>query len=294
MSPPGRPGRICPGHPGADPGPDAPRLERVPDPDPTPAVEITGLTMRYGDKTAVDDLTMRVESGTITAVLGPNGAGKTTSLETCEGYRVPAAGPGARARSGPGPRPARPAPPDRGDAAGRRGVVRRARDGDAPARGPAARAPVGHLDARRSAGAGRLRAHAVPPALRGPAAAARAGDGRGRAPRAGVRRRAHGRHGRRCPAHDLGAAGGAAPRRGDRRADHPLPGGGRAAGRPGAHHRPRRADRLRLAARADPGRLARHDPAGRHRAVPARGARVAAPHAGRRGRGDRASTPARC
>jgi ABC-2 type transport system ATP-binding protein len=45
--------------------------------------------MRYGDKTAVDDLSLTVERGSITAVLGPNGAGKTTTLETCEGYRAP-------------------------------------------------------------------------------------------------------------------------------------------------------------------------------------------------------------
>ena len=48
--------------------------------------------MRYGDKTAVDGLSLTVESHTITAVLGPNGAGKTTTLETCEGYRRPQQG----------------------------------------------------------------------------------------------------------------------------------------------------------------------------------------------------------
>jgi ABC-2 type transport system ATP-binding protein len=57
-----------------------------------PAVEIDGLVMRYGDTLAVDDLSLTVERGTITAVLGPNGAGKTTTLETCEGYRGPQAG----------------------------------------------------------------------------------------------------------------------------------------------------------------------------------------------------------
>src|SRR5690606_18560949 len=51
------------------------------------AVEIDGLVMRYGDKVAVDGLSLRVERGTITSVLGPNGAGKTTTLETCEGFR---------------------------------------------------------------------------------------------------------------------------------------------------------------------------------------------------------------
>ena len=43
--------------------------------------------MRYGNKVAVDGLSLTVERGSITAVLGPNGAGKTTTLETCEGFR---------------------------------------------------------------------------------------------------------------------------------------------------------------------------------------------------------------
>jgi len=61
-------------------------------PAPSPAVEIDGLVMRYGDKVAVDGLTLSVGRGSITAVLGPNGAGKTTTLETCEGFRKPQAG----------------------------------------------------------------------------------------------------------------------------------------------------------------------------------------------------------
>jgi len=61
-------------------------------PTPSPAVEIDGLVMRYGDKLAVDGLTLTVDRGSITAVLGPNGAGKTTTLETCEGFRRPQAG----------------------------------------------------------------------------------------------------------------------------------------------------------------------------------------------------------
>ncbi|MDO7869576.1 ABC transporter ATP-binding protein [Nocardioides jiangxiensis] len=48
--------------------------------------------MRYGDKVAVDGLSLTVERGSITAVLGPNGAGKTTTLETCEGFRRPQSG----------------------------------------------------------------------------------------------------------------------------------------------------------------------------------------------------------
>jgi ABC-2 type transport system ATP-binding protein len=48
--------------------------------------------MRYGDKTAVDGLSLTVDTGSITAILGPNGAGKTTTVETCEGYRRPQSG----------------------------------------------------------------------------------------------------------------------------------------------------------------------------------------------------------
>ena len=55
----------------------------------SPAVSVENLTMRYGEKTAVDDLDLVVARNTVTAVLGPNGAGKTTTLETCEGYRAP-------------------------------------------------------------------------------------------------------------------------------------------------------------------------------------------------------------
>ncbi len=58
----------------------------------SPAVEIDGLVMAYGDKVAVDGLSLEVARGSVTAVLGPNGAGKTTTLETCEGYRVPQRG----------------------------------------------------------------------------------------------------------------------------------------------------------------------------------------------------------
>ena len=57
-----------------------------------PAVAIDALVMRYGEKVAVDGLSLTVERGSITAVLGPNGAGKTTTLETAEGYRRPHSG----------------------------------------------------------------------------------------------------------------------------------------------------------------------------------------------------------
>jgi len=56
------------------------------------AVEVVDLVKRYGERTVVNGLTLRVERGSVTAVLGPNGAGKTTTIETCEGFRTPDAG----------------------------------------------------------------------------------------------------------------------------------------------------------------------------------------------------------
>lgn len=44
------------------------------------AVEMEGLTKRYGDLLAVDKLSINIEEGEIFGLLGPNGAGKTTTL----------------------------------------------------------------------------------------------------------------------------------------------------------------------------------------------------------------------
>jgi ABC-2 type transport system ATP-binding protein len=56
------------------------------------AIEATGLTIRYGDLTAVDRVSFTVAAGSIVALLGPNGAGKTSTVEALEGYRRPDAG----------------------------------------------------------------------------------------------------------------------------------------------------------------------------------------------------------
>ena len=58
----------------------------------TPAVEITGLVKRYGSRTAVDGLSLKMDRGRLLALLGPNGAGKTTTVEVCEGFLRPDAG----------------------------------------------------------------------------------------------------------------------------------------------------------------------------------------------------------
>jgi ABC-2 type transport system ATP-binding protein len=43
-------------------------------------IEVRGLTKRYGDTTAVDDLTFEVRPGYVTGFLGPNGSGKSTTM----------------------------------------------------------------------------------------------------------------------------------------------------------------------------------------------------------------------
>ncbi|MDH5019421.1 ABC transporter ATP-binding protein [Halobacterium rubrum] len=55
-------------------------------------IEIESLTKRYGDLTAVDDLTFEVADGEVFGFLGPNGAGKTTAIRTLLGMQAPTAG----------------------------------------------------------------------------------------------------------------------------------------------------------------------------------------------------------
>jgi len=55
-------------------------------------IEIRGLTKRYGDKVAVNDLSFTIEPGRVTGFLGPNGAGKTTTMRLILGLDYPSAG----------------------------------------------------------------------------------------------------------------------------------------------------------------------------------------------------------
>jgi len=58
----------------------------------TTAVEIRGLTKRYGDAMALDGVDITVEEGSIFGFLGPNGAGKTTTLRIMTGLARPTSG----------------------------------------------------------------------------------------------------------------------------------------------------------------------------------------------------------
>src|SRR5580693_4412229 len=58
----------------------------------TGMIEARGLTKRYGDKVAVDDLSFSIKPGQVTGFLGPNGAGKTTTMRMILGLDRPSAG----------------------------------------------------------------------------------------------------------------------------------------------------------------------------------------------------------
>ena len=55
-------------------------------------ISVSGLTKRYGDRTAVDDLTVDIAAGRVTGFVGPNGAGKSTTMRMMVGLTRPDAG----------------------------------------------------------------------------------------------------------------------------------------------------------------------------------------------------------
>jgi ABC-2 type transport system ATP-binding protein len=55
-------------------------------------IEARGLSKRYGDKLAVDELTFTVQPGVVTGFLGPNGAGKSTTMRMILGLDRPTSG----------------------------------------------------------------------------------------------------------------------------------------------------------------------------------------------------------
>jgi len=56
------------------------------------AIAADGLTKRYGDETAVSDLSLSIPAGDVYGFLGPNGAGKTTTMRMLTALTAPAAG----------------------------------------------------------------------------------------------------------------------------------------------------------------------------------------------------------
>jgi ABC-2 type transport system ATP-binding protein len=56
------------------------------------AIETSGLTKRYGRRTALSDCTLSIPTGKIVGLVGPNGAGKTTLLHLAVGLLEPSAG----------------------------------------------------------------------------------------------------------------------------------------------------------------------------------------------------------
>jgi iron(III) transport system ATP-binding protein len=70
-----------------------------------PGVSVRGLTKRYGDVAAVEDLSLEVKPGELVSLLGPSGCGKTTTLRLVAGFLTPEAGEiwiGDRRLSSPG------------------------------------------------------------------------------------------------------------------------------------------------------------------------------------------------
>src|SRR6202044_2592409 len=55
-------------------------------------IELEHVVKQYGQKTAVNDLSLRIEPGELFAFLGPNGAGKTTTIKMLCGLLFPTTG----------------------------------------------------------------------------------------------------------------------------------------------------------------------------------------------------------
>jgi len=57
-----------------------------------PAIDLRGVTRRFGNVVAVNDVSFEVPDGSVFGLIGPNGAGKTTTFSMLAGYLAPTAG----------------------------------------------------------------------------------------------------------------------------------------------------------------------------------------------------------
>ncbi len=58
----------------------------------TPDIQFKGVTKRFGEVVAVDDVSLSVDRGAFFSFLGPSGCGKTTSLRLIAGFEQPSSG----------------------------------------------------------------------------------------------------------------------------------------------------------------------------------------------------------
>ena len=62
------------------------------DPDAKPLIEFRNVTKRFGDFTAIDDLSLKIYEKEFFALLGPSGCGKTTMMRMLAGFETPSSG----------------------------------------------------------------------------------------------------------------------------------------------------------------------------------------------------------
>jgi spermidine/putrescine transport system ATP-binding protein len=71
---------------------ERPQEEAAHEPEGKVAVELSGVTKRFGEFVAVDDLTLEIYEGQFFSLLGPSGCGKTTTLRMIAGFEEPTEG----------------------------------------------------------------------------------------------------------------------------------------------------------------------------------------------------------